>query len=125
MDKSNSKILTMVFLVASFLVAFSVSLLMHTFAGAIGFMARIMDHDVVKHGLPVLIGLGLFLFLQFNKKVLTWADEVVVEIKKVVWPSRKQTMATTMVVCVMVLISGVLVSTFDLLSGYVINVLIK
>jgi preprotein translocase subunit SecE len=98
---------------------------MKAFSGAFGFIARLHDLDIVKHGFPVLIGLGLFVYLQFNSKVLVWGDEVVVEIRKVVWPSKKDTTGMTVVVIVMVLISSLIIAAFDFLSGYIINYFIR
>jgi preprotein translocase subunit SecE len=125
MDKANQKILTLSFAIVAALAAFTLSILLKSFAGAFGIVARLTDSDVVRHGLPVFVGLGLFIALQFNKKVLVWGDEVVVEIKKVVWPSQKDTTAMTIVVVIMVLISSVIVSSFDFISGYLINQFMK
>lgn len=125
MDKTNSKILTLSFAILGALVGLTTHLLLKSFAGAFGIVARFSDTDLVRHGLPVAVGLGLFLFLQFNTKVLAWADEVVAEILKVVWPSQKDTTAMTIVVVVMVLISSVIVSSFDFVSGYIINVMMQ
>ncbi len=125
MDKTNSKILTLSFAILGALIGLTTHLLLKSFAGAFGIVARFSDTDLVRHGLPVAVGLGLFLFLQFNTKVLAWADEVVAEILKVVWPSQKDTTAMTIVVVVMVLISSVIVSSFDFVSGYIINVMMQ
>jgi preprotein translocase SecE subunit len=43
------------------------------------------------------------------------------ELKKVVWPSRKQVINGTVVVIVMVAILGVLIFAFDLLSGEIVK----
>lgn len=125
MDKAHSKIITLSFAIAGAIVGFTFHLLLKSFAGAFGAIARFSDSDLVRHGLPVAIGLGLFILLQFNSKILAWADEVVAEVLKVVWPSQKDTTAMTMVVVVMVLISSVIVSSFDFVSGYVINMMMR
>ncbi len=125
MDKANSKILTLSFALAAALIGFTVHLLLKIFAGAFGVVARATDSDLVRHGLPVTTALVLFAILQFNPKVLTWGEEVVSEIRKVVFPSRKDTTAMTIVVVVMVLISSVIISTFDVLSAYFINNVIR
>ena len=125
MDKTNQKILTLSFVTFSVIIAVSISLLLKTFAGTFGVVARLNDIDFVKHGLPVLVGVGLFSYLQFNKAVLAWAEDVALEIRKVVWPSRKDTTAMTVVVVVMVLLSSFVILLFDGLSGYVITKLIK
>ncbi|GIL17971.1 MAG: hypothetical protein BroJett040_17220 [Oligoflexia bacterium] len=125
MDKLNSKILTLSFAAAAAIAGMTLHLLIKSFAGAFGVVARLSDSDVVRHGLPVVFGIILFAVLQFNPRVLAWGQEVVMEIRKVVWPSRKDTTAMTIVVCIMVLISSVIVTSFDFISGYVVNVLMR
>ncbi len=125
MDKNNSKIMTICFVAAGALLALVVHLLIVAFSGAFSIVARLADSDFVRHILPVLMGLIFFLSLQFNRKVLMWADEVVTEIRKVVWPSQKDTTAMAIVVVIMVIISGAVISLFDFVSGVVVNSIIK
>ena len=125
MDNNNSKVLTLSFAIAGALAGLSLSLLIKSFSGAFGIVARMADSDLVRHGLPVVVGLGLFLALQFNSKVMAWGDEVVTEIRKVVWPTQKDMSAMTMVVVVMVLISSGIVFGFDAVSGFVISHLMQ
>lgn len=125
MDKANSKILTISFAVTAMLVALTTSLLIKAFAGAFGVVARMTDSDVVKHGLPLVLGFAVFAVLQFNPRVLAWGEEVVTEVRKIVWPTRKDTTAMTIACVVMVLISSVIISCFDLISGFFINFLMK
>lgn len=125
MDNTNSKIVTLSFLAFSALIGFTVATLLRVFSGAFGIVARAMESDLVRHAVPALVALGLFAFLQFTPSVLAWADEVIAEIKKVVWPPIKDTRGMTIVVVVMVFISGVIVSLFDALSGFVLNQLMK
>lgn len=125
MEKANSKILTLSFAIAAILVGLTTSLLIKAFAGAFGVVARAADSDLVRHGLPVVLGLVLFVALQFNQRVLAWGEEVVTEIRKVIWPSRKDTTAMTIACVMMVLVSSVIISSFDLISGFFINYLMK
>ncbi len=125
MEKANSKILTVSFALAAILIALTTSLLIKAFAGAFGVVAKAADSDVVRHGLPIALGLIVFAVLQFNPRVLAWGEEVVTEVRKVVWPSRKDTTAMTIACVVMVLISSVIISTFDVVSGFFINFLMK
>lgn len=125
MDKTNSKIVTLSFLAFSALVGFTVATLLRVFSGAFGVVAKAMDSDLLRHGLPIAVALGLFLYLQLNKDVLTWADEVIAEIKKIVWAPLKDVKGMTIVVVIMVMISGIIISTFDVLSGFVLNQLMK
>jgi len=117
MENTNSKILTLSFALAGAISGLIVHLLIKSFSAAFGIVARLADSDLVRHGLPVLIGMAVFLGLQFNPKVRTWADEVVTEVRKVVWPSQKDTTAMTIVVLIMVAISSVIISAFDFASG--------
>ncbi len=125
MDNNNSKIITLSFALFSAIVGFGVHKLIVSFAGAFGIVARLADSDFVRHIFPVALAILLFLILQFNSKVVAWADEVVSELKKVVFPSRKDTTAMTVVVVVMVLVSSVIITTFDFLSGYVLRLVMN
>lgn len=125
MDKTNSKVLTVSFVAASAIFGFTVHLLLKSFAAAFGIIARVSDSDLVRHGFPIAVGLITFFILQFNPKVMTWGEEVVVEIRKVVWPSRKDTTAMTIVVVIMVLISSLIVTGFDVASGSVLKLLMN
>lgn len=125
MNNSNSKILTLIYIASAALLAFTVYALVHALAGAFGFVARLSNYDLFKHGLPFVIAVATFFYLQFNKKVSKWADEVISEVKKVVWPKIKDTRVMTVVVIVMVFISSVVISVFDIFSAFSINQLIK
>ena len=125
MEKANSKILTISFAMAGMLSGLTVSLLIKAFAGAFGVVAKLADSDLFRHGAPVMVGFAVFAVLQFNPRVLAWGEEVVTEIRKVVWPSRKDTVAMTIACVVMVLISSVIISSFDLVSGFFVNYLMK
>ncbi len=121
----NSKIVTFCFLGFAFLVGFTLSALIRALSGAFAIMAKLNGYDLFRHGLPITVALVLFLYLQFNKNILTWADEVIAEIKKVVWPSGKDTRGMTIVVVVMVLISSVIITSFDWFSAFTLDALIK
>jgi preprotein translocase subunit SecE len=125
MDNTNSKIVTLSFLSFAALIGFTISTLLRVFSGAFGVVAKAMEHDIVRHGLPVAVALSLFIYLQFNKNILTWADEVIGEIKKIVWPPSKDTRGMTIVVIIMVIISSIIVSVFDMFSGFILNQLMK
>lgn len=125
MENTNSKYVTLVFIAASALVGFTIAALLQALSGAFAVIAKLSNYDLFKHGLPVAIAFGMFFYLQFNKNILAWADEVIAEIKKVVWPPMKDTRAMTVVVIIMVFISSLIISVFDLFSGFALNQLIK
>ncbi len=124
MHEDNKKIITVSFVVLGVLAGFVVDVLIEALSASWGFLARFYAQDIVAHGIPVGIGVITFLVLHLNKKILGWAEEVVVEIKKVVWPSRQQTAASTIAVCFVLILSGILLGVFDYLSSHVIGYLV-
>jgi preprotein translocase subunit SecE len=125
MENNNSKILTLSFAIAGALMGMTVSLLIKSFAGAFAIVARLSDSEVTRQMLPAFVGIIVFALLQFNPRVRTWGDEVVAEIKKVVWPTQKDMTAMTIAVVVMVLISSVIVTGFDYFSGFIVTHLVQ
>ncbi len=124
MEQDNKKIMTFSFLIAGFLVGLVVELLFTTLAGVSGMVARIRGMDLFGHGIPVFAGMVVFFVLQFNPKIRIWADESILEVRKVVWPSRKDTIAMTTVACVMVVVAGLMLGLFDVLTGSLVKLLI-
>ena len=125
MEQNNKKILTVSYLVAGGLTALVLTILIETFSATFGWVARLMANDLLSHGLPVAIGVAVFFVLQFHKGMNVWADDVVTEIKKVVWPSRKDTVMMTVAVCVMILISAVMLGVFDKASSFLLTKIVS
>lgn len=122
MESTNNKIVTVSLMIIAVIMGIVVNVFIETMAAmATGGFSRFLANDIVKHGLPVAFGIILFAVLQFNKTVSTFADEVVVEIRRVVWPSRKDTMSMTTVVCIMLVISGIALGVLDTTSAYVVD----
>jgi preprotein translocase subunit SecE len=124
MENTNSKIITASFAFGGVILGLTVHLLLKAFASAFGFVARMADYDIVRHGLPIASALILFGVCQFHPKIRAWAEEVVAEVRKVVFPSRKDTTAMTISVIVMVFISSVIITAMDWFSGVGLNALI-
>ena len=76
-------------------------------------------------GLLVLIGLAAFIVYQtaVGRTVWNFAAASKVEVRKVVWPSRQETVQTTLIVFVMVLIMGVVLWLFDMMLGAILKAL--
>lgn len=125
MEKTNSKYVTLAFIATAALIGFTLAALLQAMSGAFAVIAKLSNYDMFKHGLPVAIAFGLFFYLQFNKNVLNWTEEVIAEIKKIVWPPIKDTRAMTVIVIIMVFISSLIISVFDIFSGFALNQLIK
>ena len=76
---------------------------------------RIRNVDLVLRGLSVVLAAVLFLSLYLNEQVNQFMNEVMVELSRVTWPTRKETMSATVVVLVMVVLSGLVLGILDYL----------
>ena len=115
--RENLKIVTVSFVLLSFLAGFVAQVCFESLAVAFGPVAGLYSRDVFRHGIPLAVGLGFFLFFQLRLSVRKLADEVVTEVKKVVWPGKKELYAMTSVVCLILIVSGVVLGLFDLTAG--------
>jgi len=64
-------------------------------------------------------------FVRGWKRVTRYFREMKSELKKVVWPTRKQVIRNTIVVILVVLVVGVLIWLFDWLAAAVIKALVN
>lgn len=76
-------------------------------------------------GLLAAIGLSLFIASRTAKGgvVLSYVKETQVEVRKVVWPTRQETLQTTMIVILMVIIAALILWAFDSLLGWAVRAL--
>ena len=125
MESSNQKYITLCFVATAIAGAYVMSVFLDILSRTWVLFARHLQGDFIVHGIPVTAGIILFFSLQFNPRVVKWADEVIMEVQQVVWPSRKDTLAMTFVVTVMLIISGILLGAFDLISNYIVNYVIN
>lgn len=86
-----------------------------------GTMARVFSSQGLRQGIPLATGIGLFLILSLSTAARHWATEVIAEISKIVWPSRKDTTAMTIAVTIIVLISAVLFFVYDQISFWLVT----
>ena len=72
-------------------------------------------NDFLVNGIAAVIALVVGIAAYRNDRIYTLACEVASELKKVHWPTKKETQAGTIVVIVMVIISAVILGAFDML----------
>lgn len=113
----NLKIVAVSFIILSFLSAFVVKVIFETLSVAFGFFANYYSMDIFRHGVPILAGVVAFLVFQLHKPYKKLADEVVTEVRKVVWAGKKELYSMTVLVCVILIFSGVVLGIFDLVAG--------
>jgi preprotein translocase subunit SecE len=75
--------------------------------------------------LLVVAGVGVAVALQtaVGRRLWGFALDARTEVRKVVWPTRQETMQTTLIVVVMVLILGILLWLFDMLLMAILRAL--
>ena len=64
-------------------------------------------------------------FTRFGKWVSTWFRGMKSELKKVVWPTKKQTLNNVIVAVVVMVVAGVVIWAFDELALLIVNALIS
>jgi preprotein translocase subunit SecE len=76
-------------------------------------------------GLLTAVGLSLFIASRTAKggTVLSYVKDTQVEVRKVVWPTRQETLQTTMIVIIMVIIAALILWAFDSLLGWAVRAL--
>jgi preprotein translocase subunit SecE len=76
-------------------------------------------------GLLTVVGVATAITYQtaVGRKVWGFAQDSRMEVRKVVWPSRQETIQTTLIVFVMVLIMGIMLWLFDLLLMTIVTTL--
>ncbi len=124
MEQNNKKLLSVCFAIAAVLIGVLTNTIIELLASASGFVARYVQSDLVQHVVPAASGVVAFLVLQFNSNIVTWGDDVISEIRKVVWRTPKETSALTIVVCIMLLICGLFFAGIDAVSAKIVNYLI-
>ena len=64
-------------------------------------------------------------FVRTGKRISRWFREMKSELKKVVWPTKKQTLNNVVVAAVVMVASGIVIWAFDQLALLIVNSLIK
>jgi preprotein translocase subunit SecE len=126
MESTNSKVITVSYMIAGALMGIVINVLLETLSAmATGPAARILGNEYIRHGTPVIVGLATFAILQFNGRINLWAEDVVTELRRVVFPSRTDVTRMTLVVCVMLIISGLAIGLLDVVSAHLIDFILN
>jgi preprotein translocase subunit SecE len=80
---------------------------------------------VVITALSAVGSLAITVFLYRNERTRDLVTDVVTELSKVTWPSRKETYASTIVVVITSLIAAAIIGAFDFVWSYVTDFLYK
>ena len=96
-------------------------------AGLLGFY-MLSGQPIVLRILSILAGVGAFTVVFWTtpkgQKIIGFIGEAITEAKKVVWPTRKETIHMTLIVFVLVVIMAIFLAFIDIGFSYIINLLL-
>lgn len=121
MDTRYQKWVTVSYLMAAVLVGYIVFAMSLKFVGIYDLETRIRNVELIVRGLSVLLGAIVFFMLMRHQKANQFMNEVMIELSRVAWPTQKETTSATMIVIIMVVISGMVLGLLD----YLWTVLLK
>lgn len=119
------KIVFSCFLIFAVLAFLAFNKLIASVVGYFGFYSYGEFVEIIVRVFPIALSLGLFFGFYRNEKANTYMTEVVAELKKVTWSSKKEVWAATLVVIIAVLIAAVLLGLFDSLWSFLIRKFIQ
>ena len=126
MEKQTiKKIRAVSFLALGLLAWVTVSVLFRALAGSFAVVQGLYSNELLAHGLPIAVGVAVFLYLQLSERANTLAEEVILEVSKVNWPARKDVVGMTIVVIVMVAIASLLLLGVDTVAREIVKLLVE
>ncbi|MCX6112593.1 MAG: preprotein translocase subunit SecE [Proteobacteria bacterium] len=125
MDKNTRNIFAMTMLCVGAIVWYTFKVTTDYAVSYFDLAIRFSWINVVQNIFPVILG-GLAAYLLYKtQKIREYILEVISEVRKVVWPNRKETWGATVVVIIAVLISGAVLGIFDWLAGLFMNLILR
>jgi len=70
-------------------------------------------------GIALVVAMTAGIITYRNDRVYALASDVATELKKVTWPTRKETQAATIIVIITVIISAIILGTFDAIWSWI------
>lgn len=98
--------------------------LLITIAGLVGFYYFVEQSTLYRVlGLLAAVGVSLFIALQTEKGRQIWGylQDAQIEVRKVVWPTRQETLQTTLIVILMVILVAIILWLLDMFLGWAIG----
>ena len=113
MESQYQKWVTLSYLATSILLGYILFSLSGNLVGFYDLETRFKSIDLILRGVSIAAGLILFLVLYRSEQVNQFMHEVMAELFRVTWPTQKDTRSATVVVIIMVVISGLILGLLD------------
>jgi preprotein translocase subunit SecE len=117
----NSKIMNLCFLVCAFVAWLLVSKALDAVFGILKINYGMEWVVSLPNVVGILAGIVLFIFMNRAQKIRLFADDVIVEMTKVTWPERKETVLSTGIIIIMVAIASLILLGFDFVWGTIVK----
>lgn len=120
----NRKLIVAFYIASSALLWFMARSSLHFLYLTFYQVRRLPGIAVIREVVPIVLAGILFGVLFRHPTVNSYLEDVVSELKKVTWPSREDTIKSTTVVIICILIASFILAGFDLIWGKVITFLL-
>jgi preprotein translocase subunit SecE len=121
MENQQQKWVTLSYLAVAALLSFVALQLGQKLVGAYDLEAKVRNAEMILRMVSILLGAVLFFVLYRSEPATQFVSEVVVELSRVTWPNQKETRSATLLVIIMVLISGLFLGFLDYLWTVVLK----
>ena len=113
METQNQKWVSVSFLSVAILVAYMLFAAVLKLSGIFDFEAKVHNFELIARLGSIAIGLAIFIGLYKWNSANQFMNEVVDELVQVTWPSRKETLSSTWVVIIFVIVMSGVLSIID------------
>ncbi len=115
MESQHQKWVYLSYLAVAALVGYIFFALGLKLSGSFDWEARVQNIELIFRIASIAVAGLIFLSLYKNDRSNQFMNEVVTELSRVTWPTQKETASATIVVMIMVLISGMILGLLDYL----------
>ena len=113
MESNYQKWENLSYLAVAILLGYIVATIGAKVVGVYDLESRVRNVDLIVRGTSVGAAAILFLALYRSQQSNQFMNEVMVELSRVTWPTQKDTTSATMIVIVMVIVSGLFLCLLD------------
>jgi preprotein translocase SecE subunit len=121
MENQNQKWVNLSFFVFSALLFYVLSSLIWMLSGTYDLEARVPNLGWTIRAVAFAVSAVVFLLLYKNEKANEYMNEVFVELSRVTWPSQKETQRSTVLVMIMVALSGAFLGFLDSIWSWAVS----
>jgi preprotein translocase subunit SecE len=124
MESQHQKWVNLSYLAVAILFGYMIFSMAGKIVGAYDLEARVRNIELILRGVSLVAGTIFFLALYRHEQANQYMNEVMVELSRVTWPTQKDTISATVVVIIMVVISGIILGFLDYLWIYLLKLVL-